>query len=621
MSNKTIADQLRALGVVPVEMAPAMDEQSEVQRIVQKRLASAKKYPEKTNLFEDAVDLAMNANITLKSDGSDFMKHSFSRWTKAARDDAGNATVFLGRLSVFYTDPVAFDGLLDLLAEQLARYRNKYIPRDDWVTAAEHCLSDARFQRSMRKAVRSLEKLPANYREPADLVDLLYKDVLNIHADLPHITFPVPELSRDDFQLCSLWGNYVDYTNEPIRDRRSLGVAIGLPRSAKLMSARAAELIVKSYYQELGHIVEDISIRQIVNTDVGWMTHDLNVDGKPVDVKNARRSLSSKNSYSEFFVRKLKEVASQDAHSEVTITGTLSEYVSFHGTSRPFLPPTVLVLGEVSRRTLDRAQVWMKDRTHDHLDLVNFAEPRFFPAWFFEYPESHYRKRETVIKTWKGIMQSALDSGLAWDKVPLFSLPFLDEGNHGGLTPQQAALLQTIRDLDRTLGLTRLSAVLLILSELIRASIGITSEFASDEIARYVFPFGGKTGRKLLKLPFVRIDELGVVDNMLKATNSAWQLARAQLREFKRFQLLGPSILRGDDGGGRWTTILAYCGGLRISPPGVPCGMAPLILGEHRTCSACLRLICPECSYCGKGCRSGELRQEKLKARLTAQDK
>ena len=131
----------------------------------------------------------------------------------------------------------------------------------------------------------------------------------------------------------------------------------------RLLSARLAEKVVTEFYRDLGSEVKDAENAIEANEGV-WKLGDIIVDGQLVDVKNARRSFSVPNRYSEQFVKSWKR--NNDA---MTIVGTLSPYVTKDGflnsAASEETPPDdyemigdVSVLGEVSVSKLRNLSLW-----------------------------------------------------------------------------------------------------------------------------------------------------------------------------------------------------------------------------------------------------------------------
>ena len=108
------------------------------------------------------------------------------------------------------------------------------------------------------------------------------------------------------------------------------------------------------------------------------------------------------------------------------------------------------------------------------------------------------------------------------------------------------------------------------------------------------------------KRPLGICDPLNTVSVLCSNLQTLWETRQTtQLTTFKFFKFNGLGLLQGkvrrDDT--RWTTILAYCGGvIEVREKRVKCGHTPLILGRHKLCPQCRRLVCPECGYCLENC-------------------
>ena len=95
--------------------------------------------------------------------------------------------------------------------------------------------------------------------------------VVQSWCDAPVINFTLP-LSDDDRALARKWRT----DDSPDEDDR-------------LYNARRAEISANHYYRGLGYSVVDVALQQLHSVEEGdWRTHDLEVSGRPVDVKNLR---------------------------------------------------------------------------------------------------------------------------------------------------------------------------------------------------------------------------------------------------------------------------------------------------------------------------------------------
>lgn len=127
------------------------------------------------------------------------------------------------------------------------------------------------------------------------------------------------------------------------------------PELGRVMSARAAEKAVKSFYEKCNFTVEDVSIRQIGTENVDWKLYDLNVNNYPVDVKNSRRALASRDRYVEHCVPKFKSIRNDE---NVKIAGILSQYLwpktIFEPDNYPNHDTSLLFLGETTYAVIEK---------------------------------------------------------------------------------------------------------------------------------------------------------------------------------------------------------------------------------------------------------------------------
>ena len=217
-----------------------------------------------------------------------------------------------------------------------------------------------------------------------------------------NVCFPLPKLKEDDIRIVEEW-----YPSQEKLDGRSLiDVINDDPKdwdSGRLLSARSAEKIAICFYRHYGKKVKDISITQLdENDNSDWRDYDLNVDGRPIDVKNSRKSQNSENRYTEYCIPKFKE---DRTSQKVIISGVFS----------PYLWPFEL-LGEPKKYHQDREIRFLGETTLEKQqelknefngDLVYFSEPRssgkyLLPPWIFDYPKYIYTERDKARKELKG---------------------------------------------------------------------------------------------------------------------------------------------------------------------------------------------------------------------------
>lgn len=79
--------------------------------------------------------------------------------------------------------------------------------------------------------------------------------------------------------------------------------------------------------------------------------------------------------------------------------------------------------------------------------------------------------------------------------------------------------------------------------------------------------------------PLGIIDHGQYIENLINTLQIIWVNAHNKLLNFKRFKLVHPSILKGQDSSANWCTFIAYCGGWR-SEPIAKYGETPIHMGR-----------------------------------------
>lgn len=412
----------------------------------------------------------------------------------------------------------------------------------------------------------------------------------------------------DDLRLCLAWSN----TPEPKQSNlstRYLSQLIGDFEAGRLISARLAERSASNYYLSLGAQVADISILQLDHADERWKKFDLLVDGRPIDVKNARRSFTSPDAYVQHCVPQFKTLRKDG--EEVNIVGVLSEYiqpeelVSSHSNCR--------VLGETSFSKLSKLRSWANNRFGSLLRLDGMWRPDYQPGWVFEYPAAHYSNRTQAIREIPSLLGRLKAHAIPKSKFPSWLLPLCPDRSLAlsMVRPgRESAVLRDLYALDDVVGLSRPALFILI--------IGLFAEAMADRDSA-----GGLelTLRELI-LAETQPDyrPLGLEDPQNYISSAIACLARVcseavrQGIQFKAFRMTHPSILRGEREDGRWMTLLAYCGGWIEQPFKVRCGASPLFFGENEVCRECGYLVCNTCGFCSQQCQQGNLRQRQIAA-------
>jgi hypothetical protein len=376
-----------------------------------------------------------------------------------------------------------------------------------------------------------------------------------------------------------------------------------------LLSARTAELAAADYYTCLGHTVEDISITQLGNTNGQWKDCDLLIDGRPIDVKNARRSFSNPERYVEHCIPRFKQARGTNA--EVSITGVLSHYqsvgrIAHFGTDH-------LILGEVRVSDIRRIYAWMRRRFGDLLKLDGAWRPEYHPGWMFEYPPNHYPDRVAGIRRIGDVLRQFAPAGVGATFIPGWLLALCQERDLivlGDLPDVKRRVLEDLHSLDEDVGFSLPSIFLYVMGLILEA---IANELPAECLEKYVIDLLFLRGPdNTASSPLGLEDPQGYVWELVRMLFRVQNEAISQRKRFVSFELTHPSILRGRLADGSSMTLLAYCGGWRVVPTRVKCGFAPLFFGNHKVCPSCGYLICDECGYCSHRCELVSSRQQKL---------
>lgn len=412
--------------------------------------------------------------------------------------------------------------------------------------------------------------------------------------------------SSRDVKLCLAWaGVYSDFQTCPTNT--TLSIQLGHYEASRLLSARFAERAAAAYYVALGYKVTDISITQIDGGDDRWKDFDLLVGDRPVDVKNARRSFSSPEFYVEHCVPRFKQARGSDA--EVSIVGVLSDY---HMAEKIMGDETTYqILGEVRVSDIRRLYVWMRKRFGLLLNFDGLWKAGYQPGWVFEYPKEHYPGRTTAtVVMARDIINRFIGAGVSVDNIPGWLLTLcqdLELVEQLKLSAEKRRILCDLYSLNEQLGFTRPALFVYVMGFLLES---IANEVQADRVEG-----------ALRDLIFVEGSPLGLEDTqgyIAKLVDVLLRVQNESIRQeikFVAFKLTHPSILRGQRCDGLWMTLLAYCGGWRVSPVKVRCGAAPLFFGQNEVCPSCGHLVCDECGYCSQNCDLVVMRQETVARR------
>ena len=380
-------------------------------------------------------------------------------------------------------------------------------------------------------------------------------------------------------------------------------------KTCRLLSARVAEKAAIKFLKFLDPYVIDVSIGQVTGEDSGWLKYDLATPERCIDVKNARRSLSSPDSFSEQLVKSWKKMHSSD----VVILGTLSDYV----TEKQFRNTDcgeVLILGEVSRSEILQLEHWVNSEFSAHISVDFKGDQSFLPGWIFDYPASYYLSNpedfESKVATFLSRVTSAsMDAGErspAIDRkqlVPRWLLSFVDDERIVKpllKSTDELEIWQVIRRLKRNKGWSRPALYLLLMASVLSKSRGANNKNLPKLWGEFLFA-SEVNGRSF---PLGIHDPMQQIFALKECFEQIWHKGRGLLSEFSSFKLVGPNILRGKTKAGDWRTILAFCGGWKEGPVKVKCGKNPIHIAESQSCITCGKLRCSACGNCDQSCPS-----------------
>ncbi|WP_017654254.1 hypothetical protein [Fortiea contorta] len=370
---------------------------------------------------------------------------------------------------------------------------------------------------------------------------------------------------------------------------------------SKMSSARIAEKLVISFYKDMGYVVEDISIHQVTQESKDWVKGDIRLNSRELlDVKNSRKSLNSKV-YSEFCVPAFKNHRGE----QVKVVGVLSPYFIDSDKERP------RVLGDVKKSKLTEIESTFNDR------FISISMPRdlesndYLPHWVFDYDDMFYANQHEWVEKFQDLSDEDVPT---WEDIGLISghnpLPLLIAAKKrlpqdwaDNLPQWQVTFINSLINLP----VKRISLPYIFLS-LLRHFLSMLSyegsDYSPNEYRRLLYADSQSSH------PLRVFDPLDTIYEFCGTLQVLWgDRKRTNLTEFKIFKFRHRGLLTGKRTNEESiaTTILAYCGGW-VEKKG-KCGFTPLVIGKHKTCPACRRLVCPECEYCVDGCSKQSIEQ------------
>ena len=377
----------------------------------------------------------------------------------------------------------------------------------------------------------------------------------------------------------------------------------------RLLSARLAEKVVTEFYRDLGSEVKDVAKTQLEANEGVWKLGDIIVDGQLVDVKNARRSFSVPNRYSEQFVKSWK----RNNDADVTIVGTLSPYVTKDGflnsAASEETPPDdyemigdVSVLGEVSVSKLRNLSLWCDAQFSGALTVDLTGSSTFLPSWVFEYPANYYlEKHANAAELIDRVIGEAPQSLVHLLPKPWALLSAKESVATRVLTTNEELFIWRLLKSDNSKrSLSRPFIFVAILGSVLQGYISEGPKISVDAWRSLLF--GGIFEDEF---PLGLHDPLGQIAELLDVLDTISRSRTANLKSFQFFKLNGPNILSGQKRSGEWVTLVAFCGGWKSNPT-VKCGKTPLVIGKTTNCQQCGKLVCPECKHCSNGCADNQ---------------
>jgi hypothetical protein len=403
---------------------------------------------------------------------------------------------------------------------------------------------------------------------------------------------------------------------------------------ARMLSARAEELVAQRFYRSLGHDVRDVAITQLEQQSDEWLTHDLALDGEePIDVKNARTPVNNRDRYVEHCIPRFKQSRGVVGRS-VRIAGVLSPYLKLELIEDPskidFAANPICFLGETSAPQIrNLVNKYKSDRfvliptltrmaRNDHDDQPGqngFQWVHIVPPWLYDYPRHFYQYHNAAYAQFRKLIGADLPSYAILQQWKLNPLPALIgaglELPHKWAAELTRHELELFRRLMPAPGqhVTLPETFLTILTHFLeQLQDEPPQDFNPDVYEKMLYMQHSVSGRMR---PLGLHDPLHLCWALCDALKTLWQHNAAQgMMRFRTFHFGGLGLLRGTrQDTGEKVTLLAYCGG---SIPGKgKCGYSPLIWGEHETCPECNHLICPEqdCRHCSDNCEEGRQRR------------
>lgn len=413
----------------------------------------------------------------------------------------------------------------------------------------------------------------------------------------------LPDLTTFDLRLCLAWHNTSSCNVINFKKVSELNQFMKPYDANRLASARHAEIASAIYYTELGMTVVDVSIQQLDKANSRWKDFDLLVNGKPIDVKNSRRSFSSPKSYSQHTVPRFKQ--ERNTRDEVALSGVLSGYVSYNADEAFIKQTKCLILGEVKLSEIKKLLAWVNRRFKSILDINSLLNTKFMPGWIFEFPDEHYILRTQSIISISEVISRCFQITGNYLNIPKWIISLSDDANlplNAKFNEYQKSVWLDLKSIRNDVGLSRATIYCYVLGYFLE-SILTHKPIENVELTLVEAIFPPWSEFKFTR-PLGLEDPLEYISNLIKMLAIIYEEIIKQRLSFMSFKLTHPQILLGMKADGSWLTLYAYCGGWRLSPTLVKCGETPLYIGKHSHCKKCGHLICDKCKSCSNDCVS-----------------
>lgn len=437
--------------------------------------------------------------------------------------------------------------------------------------------------------------LPKKIRE--DRFNKEYKKVepsiVTLSSEVTHVLREYKSMSPQDKDLALMWAR----SDAPYEN-------------AKMLSARAAELITIEFLSELQFKVTDVAKHQISGESNLWQTHDLCMNSNsPIDVKNARCTING-NTFVEYTIKRFKK---DHLNQDVSIFGVLSPYLKLEDFSRDTVKPNqpIKILGLTTYDLVKSLQLEFTKRAL----TVDFGESTKWPIWIFNNNLMWFPNQTEAISKFSNftgffghdnwfpretnLIPALVISGT---KLPAY----YDKQ----LANWQKWFIKKIIEKSQNGELTLPWLYLFTFQHFIEAITNISSAEKKQYKPNgyYKLLFYSERNNLFSQLstahrPASLVDPLCIIWKLISTLDEIWQNRYStNLTNIRRFYLKGEGLLSGYDNNNNKISIIAYCGGY-ISGKG-KCGNSPLIIGKNVTCEVCKMLVCDKCGYCCERCKN-----------------